>query len=81
MASKNQGRSSHSWEVHWPGELGPLGDDWVSNEGWTALMSGLTPGEGIDTRALRLGVSLSLQVCRDCAMLRVGGDGGCCVVA
>ena len=44
--SKNQGWSSHSWEVQWPGELGLLGDEWVSNEGWTSLVSGLTIKEG-----------------------------------
>ena len=44
--SKNQGWSSHSWEVQWPGEPGLLGDEWVSNEGWTSPVSGLTPKEG-----------------------------------
>ena len=44
--SKNQGWSSHSWEVQWLGEIGLLGDEWVSNEGWTSLVSALTPKEG-----------------------------------
>ena len=39
---KNQGWSSHSWEVQWLGELGLLGDEWVSNEGWTSLVFGLS---------------------------------------
>ena len=43
--SKNQGWSSHFWEVWWLGQLELLGDDWVFSEGWTHV-SCLTPKEG-----------------------------------
>ena len=45
-------------------------------------MSGLTPEEGLIFVRFALGrLCLFKFVVDDCAMFRVGGDGGCCVVA
>ena len=67
--SKNPGWSSHSWKVQWPGELGLLGDDWVSNEGWTSLVSGATPKEGsILVRFALVCLCLYKFVVNDCAV-------------